>query len=111
MPLDILPLTAGHTASDRIWVSSRKTCRSPTTGRPPSRRTGTPGCAPRSVPTPEAAPELGQLSAHAGPEQLAGAAVAFTHGLVVQTLLDPGRFSEDAQVAPLDSFLASLVAS
>ncbi|MFJ4030768.1 hypothetical protein [Streptomyces griseoluteus] len=49
MPLDILPLTAGDTASDRIWVSSRKTCRSPTTGRPPSRRTGTPGCAPRSV--------------------------------------------------------------
>ncbi|MEV8047357.1 TetR family transcriptional regulator C-terminal domain-containing protein [Streptomyces griseoluteus] len=62
-------------------------------------------------PHPEAAPELGELSAHAGPEQLAGAAVAFTHGLVVQTLLDPGRFSEDAQVAPLDGFLASLVAS
>ncbi|WST06164.1 TetR family transcriptional regulator C-terminal domain-containing protein [Streptomyces sp. NBC_01171] len=59
----------------------------------------------------EAARERGELPAHAGPEQLAAAAVAFTHGLVVQALFDPGRFPEDAQVAMPYGFLASLAAS
>ncbi|MFE0347641.1 TetR family transcriptional regulator C-terminal domain-containing protein [Streptomyces griseoluteus] len=57
------------------------------------------------------APEPGELSAHADPEQLAATAVAFTHGLVVQTLFDPGRFPEDSQVTLLDRLLASLVRS
>lgn len=59
----------------------------------------------------EAARELGELSAHADPEQLAAIAVAFTHGLVVQDLFDRGRFPEDTQVTLLARFLAALAAS
>ncbi|MEV1100432.1 TetR family transcriptional regulator C-terminal domain-containing protein, partial [Streptomyces sp. NPDC049952] len=50
--------------------------------------------------------QLGDANADA--EQLAAAAVAFTHGLVVQALFDPDRFPVDVQTAMLDDFLASL---
>jgi AcrR family transcriptional regulator len=88
MLLDILPLTPGDTARNRIWVSYTRL---------------------RSTIRPhlEAARDLGELPAAADPDQLAATAVAFTHGLVVQALFDPGRFPQDVQIAMLDDFLAS----
>ncbi|MFF5877261.1 TetR/AcrR family transcriptional regulator [Streptomyces californicus] len=106
MLLDILPLTPDDTARNRIWVSSwdlsladdgftteqaDRYTRLRTTIRPHL----------------EAARDLGQLPADADAEQLAATAVAFTHGLVVQALFDPGRFPKDVQITMLDDFLAS----
>ncbi|WP_018549426.1 TetR/AcrR family transcriptional regulator [Streptomyces sp. LaPpAH-108] len=108
MLLDILPLTPDDTARNRIWVSSwdlsladdalaaeqaDRYARLRATLRPHL----------------DAAREAGEIPAGADPDQLAATAVAFTHGLVVQALFDPGRFPEGVQVAMLDDFLASLV--
>ncbi|MEU4264536.1 TetR/AcrR family transcriptional regulator [Streptomyces sp. NPDC025273] len=106
--LDILPLTPDDTARNRIWVSSWDLALADEglaheqAGRYARLR---------GVVRPhfEAAGQLGQLGdADADSEQLAAAAVAFTHGLVVQALFDPGRFPGDVQTAMLDDFLASL---
>ncbi|MFF9391490.1 TetR family transcriptional regulator C-terminal domain-containing protein [Streptomyces griseoluteus] len=109
-PLDSLPLTAEDTVRDRIWVSFRDL---PLADDGPAAERADRCTRPRSPlrPHSEAARELGELSAHADPEQLAAAAVAFTDGVVVQTPFDPGRFHEDAQVALPGRLLASLVAS
>ncbi|MFI9389795.1 TetR/AcrR family transcriptional regulator [Streptomyces bauhiniae] len=110
MLLDILPLTPADTARNRVWVSSWDLSladdglAAEQAGRYTRLRSSL-------RPHLEAARELGELPAHADPEHLAATAVAFTHGLVVQALFDPGRFPEDAQVAMLDGFLASLAAS
>ncbi|MGW2466730.1 TetR/AcrR family transcriptional regulator [Streptomyces bauhiniae] len=110
MLLDILPLTPGDTLRNRVWVSSWDLSladdglAAEQAGRYTRLRASL-------RPHLEAARELGELPAHADPEQLAATAVAFTHGLVVQALFDPGRFPEDAQVALLDGFLTSLAAS
>ncbi|MFD4542826.1 TetR/AcrR family transcriptional regulator [Streptomyces bauhiniae] len=110
MLLDILPLTPGDTARNRVWVSSWDLSladdglAAQQAGRYTRLRSSL-------RPHLEAARELGELPAHTDPEHLAATAVAFTHGLVVQALFDPARFPEDAQVALLDGFLASLAAS
>ncbi|MFD8294889.1 TetR/AcrR family transcriptional regulator [Streptomyces bauhiniae] len=110
MLLDILPLTPGDTLRNRVWVSSWDLSladdglAAEQAGRYTRLRASL-------RPHLEAARELEELPAHADPEQLAATAVAFTHGLVVQALFDPGRFPEDAQVALLDGFLTSLAAS
>ncbi|MGW4224482.1 TetR/AcrR family transcriptional regulator [Streptomyces bauhiniae] len=110
MLLDILPLTPGDTARNRVWVSSwdLSLADDGLAAEQADRYTRL-----RSSLRPhlEVARELGELPAHADPEQLAATAVAFTHGLVVQALFDPGRFPEGAQVALLDGFLTSLAAS
>lgn len=104
--LDILPLTPGDTARNRIWVSSwdLSLADDELTTQQADRYTRL-----RSTIRPhlEAARELGELPAAADPDQLAAAAVAFTHGLVVQALFDPGRFPQDVQITMLDDFLAS----
>ncbi|MET7289460.1 TetR/AcrR family transcriptional regulator [Streptomyces sp. NPDC005573] len=109
MLLDILPLTPDDTARNRIWVSSWDLSLADAglaadqAGRYDRLRA-------TIRPHLEEARRLGELPADADPERLAASAVAFTHGLVVQALFDPGRFSGDAQTALLDGFLASLAA-
>ncbi|WP_326770502.1 TetR family transcriptional regulator (plasmid) [Streptomyces sp. NBC_01591] len=107
MLLDILPLTAGDTARNRIWVSSWDLALADDglAADQADRYTRM-----RSAIRPhfEAARGLGELPPATDPEQLAATAVAFTHGLVVQALFDPGRFPEAVQIAMLDDFLASI---
>ncbi len=112
MLLDILPLTPGDTARNRIWVSSWDLSLADeglTTEQADrySRLRAT------LLPHLEAARDLGELPAGADAdlEQLAATAVAFTHGLVVQALFDPARFPEEVQTAMLDAFLGSLLGS
>ncbi|MFJ5775352.1 TetR/AcrR family transcriptional regulator [Streptomyces sp. NPDC093094] len=107
MLLDILPLTPGDTARNRIWVSSwdlslaDEGLAAEQAGRYRRLRA-------TIRPHLETARDLGELPAAADPGRLAAAAVAFTHGLVVQALFDPAHFPEDVQTALLDDFLASL---
>ncbi|MEU6573547.1 TetR/AcrR family transcriptional regulator [Streptomyces sp. NPDC046805] len=107
MLLDILPLSPDDTARNRIWVSSwdlslaDDELAAEQAGRYTRLRE-------TLRPHLEAARDLRQLPAHADPEHLSATAVAFTHGLVVQALFDPGRFPEDVQTAMLDDFLASI---
>ncbi|MFD0339717.1 TetR/AcrR family transcriptional regulator [Streptomyces sp. NPDC127117] len=107
MLLDILPLTEGDTARNRIWVSSWDLALADDglAADQADRYTRL-----RSTLRPhfEAARGLGEVPEAADPEQLAATAVAFTHGLVVQALFDPGRFPEDVQIAMVDEFLASI---
>jgi AcrR family transcriptional regulator len=107
MLLDILPLTPGDIARNRIWVSSWDLALA---DEGLSRDQAARYARLRASLGPhfEAARELGELPAAADPEQLAATAVAFTHGLVVQALFDPARFSENVQTAMVDGLLASL---
>ncbi|MGW6391445.1 TetR/AcrR family transcriptional regulator [Streptomyces sp. NPDC055103] len=109
MLLDILPLTPDDTARNRIWVSSWDLALADDAlgADQAARYTRL-----RSTLRPhlEAARDQGELPEVADPEQLAAAAVAFTHGLVVQALFDPDRFSERVQTAMLDDFLTSIAA-
>ncbi|MEU9398874.1 TetR/AcrR family transcriptional regulator [Streptomyces sp. SID4985] len=110
MLLDILPLTPDDTARNRIWVSSwdlslADDALAAEQAERYARLRAT------MYPHFEAARDLGEVPAGADPDQLAATAVAFAHGLVVQALFDPGRFSGDVQTAMLDDFLASLAAA
>ncbi|WP_189545046.1 TetR/AcrR family transcriptional regulator [Streptomyces gelaticus] len=107
MLLDILPLTADDTARNRIWVSSWDLALADD-GLATDQADRYTRMRSALRPHLEAARGLGELPAAADPEQLAATAVAFTHGLVVQALFDPGRFPGDLQIAMLDGFLASL---
>ena len=105
--LDVLPLTADDTARNRIWVSSWDLALADDDlGADQAERYTRMRSAVRSHL--DAARDLGELPPASDPEQLAATAVAFTHGLVVQALFDPGRFPEAVQIAMLDGFLASL---
>ncbi|MFC8701076.1 TetR/AcrR family transcriptional regulator [Streptomyces anulatus] len=106
MLLDILPLTPGDTARNHIWVSSWDLSLADD-GLATDQADRYTRLRSTIRPHLEAARDLGQLSADADPEQLAATAVAFTHGLVVQALFDPGRFPKDVQITMLDDFLAS----
>jgi AcrR family transcriptional regulator len=108
MLLDILPLTADDTARNRIWVSSWDLALADE-GLATDQADRYTRMRSALRPHLEAARGLGELPAAADPEQLAATAVAFTHGLVVQALFDPGRFPGDLQITMLDGFLASLV--
>ncbi|MFI8962161.1 TetR/AcrR family transcriptional regulator [Streptomyces sp. NPDC053493] len=104
--LDILPLTAEATASNRIWVSSWDTALADPVlsddhaGRYARSRVRLAGLI-------AAAQDLGELPA-GDPDRLAAGAQAFVLGLVVQSLLDPAAFPPDRQTALLDDYLASL---
>lgn len=107
MLLDILPLTADDTARNRIWVSSWDLALADEAlGQGQADRYARLRSALR--PHLQAARDLGELPATADLEQLAATAVAFSHGLVVQALFDPGRFPAEAQITMLDDFLASI---
>ncbi|GAA1377623.1 TetR/AcrR family transcriptional regulator [Streptomyces beijiangensis] len=106
--LDILPLAPDDIARNRIWVSSWDLALADDglAAEQAERYTRL-----RAAIRPhfEDARRLGELSsATAEVEQLAASAVAFTHGLVVQALFDPGRFPEDVQTEMLDGFIDSL---
>ncbi|GGZ30038.1 TetR family transcriptional regulator [Streptomyces nitrosporeus] len=107
MLLDILPLTPAGTARNRIWVSSwdlslaDEALAAQQGDRYTRLRAG-------FRPHLETARSLGQIPPHADTGQLAAAAVAFVHGLVVQALFDPGRFPGDVQTAMVDGFVARL---
>ncbi|MEV5201313.1 TetR/AcrR family transcriptional regulator [Streptomyces sp. NPDC053720] len=107
MLLDILPLTEGDTARNRIWVSSWDLALADD-GLATDQADRYTRLRSTLRPHFEAARGLGEVPGAADPEQLAATAVAFTHGLVVQALFDPGRFPEDVQIAMVDDFLASV---
>ncbi|WP_448320016.1 TetR/AcrR family transcriptional regulator [Streptomyces sp. CO7] len=107
MLLDILPLTPADTARNRIWVSSWDLSLADET------LAAQQGDRYRRLrdsfrPPLETARDLGEIPPDTDTGQLAAAAVAFVHGLVVQALFDPGRFSEDVQTDMVDGFVARL---
>ncbi|MFF4834688.1 TetR/AcrR family transcriptional regulator [Streptomyces sp. NPDC001315] len=110
MLLDILPLTPADTARNRIWVSSwdLSLADDALAAQQGDRYTR---LRDSFRPHLERARGLGEIPTNADPGQLAAAAVAFVHGLVVQALFDPGRFPEDVQIAMVDDFVAWLVRS
>ncbi|MFI9591355.1 TetR/AcrR family transcriptional regulator [Nonomuraea sp. NPDC052265] len=105
--LDILPLGPADVARNRVWVSSWDLALADDDlGAGQAARYARLRSALRAHL--ETARDLGELPPAADPERLAASAVAFTHGLVVQALFDPGRFTDDIQTALLDDFLASI---
>ncbi|TXS44282.1 TetR/AcrR family transcriptional regulator [Streptomyces sp. t39] len=110
MLLDILPLTPADTARNRVWVSSWDLSLADETlaAQQGDRYTR---LRDSFRPHLESARDLGQIPPQADVGQLAAAAVAFVHGLVVQALFDPGRFPEDVQIDMVDGFVARLAGS
>lgn len=107
MLLDILPLTSAGTARNRIWVSSWDL---PLADETLAARQGDRYARLRDRFRPhfETGRGLGEIPPNTDTDQLTAATVAFAHGLVVQALFDPGRFSKDVQIAMVDDFIAQL---
>jgi AcrR family transcriptional regulator len=107
--IDILPLTPDGTANNRIWVASWDVALA-------DAELGADQAARYEVIRAKlhehiaVAQERGELPGRDG-DDLAAAAIAFTHGVVVQTLFDPAAFPPKRQVALVDHFLASLAQS
>jgi AcrR family transcriptional regulator len=104
--LDILPLTADATDSNRIWVSSWDAALADAQLSA--------GYAHKYAQSRDrladlvaAAQETGELSA-GDPARIAAGAQAFILGLVVQALFDPAAFPPQRQVELLDAYLATL---
>jgi AcrR family transcriptional regulator len=105
--LDVLPLTPEATAMSRVWVSfwdgalgdDALAARQKARYERWRERLG------HHI---EAGQRAGQLPASADPGELAAAAAAFAHGLVVQALFAPGDFPPDLQARLLDTFLRAL---
>jgi AcrR family transcriptional regulator len=108
--LDILPLTPADTARNRIWVSSWDLSLADEALSAQQRDRYT-RLRDSLRPHLETARDLGEIPASTDTGQLAASAVAFVHGLVVQALFDPGRFTEDVQIAMVDDFVARLAGS
>ncbi len=105
--LDILPLTAQATDSNRIWVSSWDAALSdPALSADYARKyaQGRERISRRVV----AAQELGELPAGGDPVRIAAGAQSFVLGLVVQALFDPAAFPPERQVELLDGYLAAV---
>ncbi|MFJ9575969.1 TetR/AcrR family transcriptional regulator [Streptomyces sp. NPDC101191] len=106
--LDILPLTAEATASNRIWVSSWDTALAdPALGEEYARKYGR--SRDRLAELVGAAQERGELPP-GDPARLAAGAQSFTLGLVVQALFDPTAYPPETQVELLDAYLDALAA-
>ncbi|MFF5970891.1 TetR/AcrR family transcriptional regulator [Streptomyces sp. NPDC012769] len=104
--LDILPLTAEATASNRIWVSSWD----PALADPALSAGHAEKYARSRVRLAElvaTAQELGELPP-GDPARLAAGAQSFALGLVVQALFAPDAFPPEHQVRLLDDYLTSL---
>ncbi|WP_107082076.1 TetR/AcrR family transcriptional regulator [Streptomyces caatingaensis] len=105
--LDTLPIGDDNTARNRVWVGSwdqslaDEGLRADQAERYTRMRAAL-------RPHLEAARDLGELPPGADLDRLAAAAVAFVHGLVVQALFDPGRFTAEAQTATVDAFVDAL---
>lgn len=104
--LDILPLSAEATDSNRIWVSSWDTALAD-----PALREEYAGKYARGRDKLHqlvaAAQRLGEL-APGDPARIAACAQAFVLGLVVQALLDPAAFPPQRQIDLLEDYLAAL---
>ncbi len=106
--LDMLPLTAEATESNRVWVSSwDDALADPALRADHARRYGQ--GRERLLQRVSAAQEAGELPP-GEPADLAAGAQAFTLGLVVQAVLDPEAFPPARQVELLDVYLAGLAA-
>lgn len=106
--LDILPLTAEATASNRIWVSSWDTALAdPALSDDYARKYAQSRAKLRDLVA--AAQRLGELPP-GDPERVAAAAQSFVLGLVVQALFNPTAFPPHHQTELLDDYLASLTA-
>ncbi len=104
--LDILPLTAEATASNRIWVSSWDTALAdPGLSDDYARKYGRSRDKLRDLVA--VAQERGELPA-GDPGRVAAGAQSFVLGLVVQALFAPAAFPPDRQVELLDDYLAAL---
>lgn len=104
--LDILPLTAEATASNRIWVSSWDTALAdPALSDDYARKYAQSRAKLRDLVA--AAQRLGELPP-GDPERIAAGAQSFVLGLVVQALLNPTEFPPHRQTELLDDYLASL---
>jgi len=105
--IDVLPLTPEAAAMNRVWVSSW------------DGSLGDPDLSARETERYERwrsrlrrhvqdALDRGELPAGADVDGTAVTVAAFTHGLVVQALFDPGRFPAERQIAVLDDLLRAL---
>lgn len=104
--LDVLPLTAEATATNRIWVSSWDTALAdPQLSGDYASKYAKSRDKLRDLVT--AAQQLGELPA-GDPARTAAACQAFVLGLVVQALFNPEAFPPRHQVELLDDHLASL---
>ncbi|RKN47630.1 TetR/AcrR family transcriptional regulator [Micromonospora endolithica] len=104
--LNILPLTPDAAAMNRIWLGSWDVALSDPdlfaaqAARYERIRESLRECV-------ADAQELGQLPA-GEPDHVASTVLSFTHGLVVQALFDPARFTAQRQTELTDGFLATL---
>ncbi|MFB7862927.1 MULTISPECIES: TetR/AcrR family transcriptional regulator [unclassified Streptomyces] len=106
--LDILPLTAEATASNRIWVSSWDTALAdPALGEEYAGKYGR--SRDRLAELVGAAQERGELPP-GDPARVAAGAQSFALGLVVQALFDPTAYPPETQVELLDAYLDALAA-
>ncbi|MDT0449771.1 TetR/AcrR family transcriptional regulator [Streptomyces hesseae] len=104
--LDILPLTAEATASNRIWVSSWDTALAdPALSDDYGRKYALSRDKLRDLVA--AAQRLGELPP-GDPERIAAGAQSFVLGLVVQALFSPTAFPPQRQAELLDDYLAAL---
>lgn len=107
--LDILPLTAEATASNRIWVSSWDTALAdPAVSSDYARKYAQSRDKLRDLVA--AAQQLGELRT-GDAERIAAGVQSFVLGLVVQALFDPPAFPPHRQVELLDDYLATLASS
>ncbi|MFI6578351.1 TetR/AcrR family transcriptional regulator [Nocardiopsis sp. NPDC050513] len=104
--LDILPLTAEATSSNRIWVSSWDAALADPelSGDHAGRYARSRDRLRDLVAT---AQRTGELPP-GDPARIAAGAQSFVLGLVVQALFDPAAFPPDRQVGQLDDYLAAL---
>jgi AcrR family transcriptional regulator len=105
--LDVLPLTEAMTAMSRVWVSFWDAALGDAElgADQMARYARWRG---RLRPHIVGAQRRGELPPEADADDLAAAAAAFTHGLVVQALFDPARFPPSRQTRLLDDFLRTL---
>ncbi|ACZ90421.1 TetR/AcrR family transcriptional regulator [Streptosporangium roseum] len=107
--LDILPLTPEGVAMNRIWVGSWDVALSdPALFAAQATRYERIRAVLRVAI--EDAQRLGELPGRADARRLATTALSFTHGLVVQALFAPERFTPEHQTELVDDFLAGLAA-
>ncbi|MFG2002579.1 TetR/AcrR family transcriptional regulator [Spirillospora sp. NPDC048911] len=106
---NVLPLTPEDAAMNRVWVSSWDgSLADPELGAREKNRYE--GWRSRLRPHVEAAVNDGDLPPGTDIDEVTATVAAFTHGIVIQALFDPGRFSPARQKALLTNFLNTLKA-